>query len=242
MNNIMSNVKAVIFDIDDTLFDHRFSCRKGLTAVQKEFECFRKLTLDEFEKEHRRLLDEIHLSQVLTGKISIEQARIERFKIAFQKVGIAADETMAKKAVRIYRENYQANRRAVPGSKELLEKLKPRVKIAVLSNNLYEEQRGKLIDCGLDKFVDVTVVSEHVGVTKPAPEIFLETLKRLDRKPQEAVMIGDSWEWDVMGAMKVGIKPIWYNQYKLPCPDSSAVKVLDSYFPTEEVVELILGD
>lgn len=88
------------------------------------------------------------------------------------------------------------------------------VRIAVLSNNLYNEQTRKLSLCNLDKFIDVTIVSEQAGVTKPDTKIFMETLKQLNCKPDEAVMIGDSWEGDILGAHKAGntshlVQSIW---------------------------------
>lgn len=236
------SIKAVIFDVDDTLFDYRYCCRKGLTAVQNKFKCFEKHSLDEFEKEQRKLSDEIHISQMLTGNISLEQERIERFKISFSRAGEIVNESEAREAVRIYRKNYEASFRAVPGAYELLGALKSRVKIAVLSNSYYDLQMSKLVHCGLDKFVDVTVVSEHAGVTKPDSKIFIETLNKLNCKPNEAVMIGDSWEVDILGAHKAGIRSIWYNQYSQPIPDLSIAHVIDSYFPIQNVLDLIFNN
>lgn len=235
------SIKAVIFDVDDTLFDYRYCCRKGLTAVQNKFKCFQKLSLDEFEKEQRNLSDEIHISQMLTGNISLEHERIERFKISFSRVGEIVNESEAREAVRIYRKSYEASFRAVTGAYELLDALKSRVKIAVLSNSYYNLQMSKLTVCGLDKFVDVTVVSEHAGVTKRDTKIFIETLKKLDCNPDEAVMVGDSWEVDILGAHKAGMQSIWYNQYNQPIPDPSIAPEIDSYFPIQKVLDLIFS-
>jgi putative hydrolase of the HAD superfamily len=236
------SIKAVIFDVDDTLFDYRYCCRKGLTAVQNKFKCFQKLSLHEFEKEQRKLSDEIHGSQMLAGNISLERERIERFKISFSKAGEAADESTAKEAVNIYRENYEASFRAVTGAYELLDALKSRVKIAVLSNSYYDLLMSKLVHCSLDKFVDVVVVSEQAGVTKPDTKIFIETLKKLDCKPDKAVMIGDSWEVDILGAHKAGIRSVWYNQYNQSIPDPSIAPVINSYFPVQKVLNIIFNE
>jgi putative hydrolase of the HAD superfamily len=235
------NVKAVIFDLDDTLFDHRYSCRKGLAALRRKYKCFRQITLDEFESEHRRILDEIHLTQLLTGRISLTEARKERFRRAFERVGEKADDAKCNEAIKIYRTYYEKNRRAVPGASQLLYKLKPLVKIAIVSNNLFSEQTGKLIDIGLQKYVDILVVSEHAGVTKPETAIFLETLKRLKCTANEAVMIGDSWEIDIVGALNSGIRPIWFNHYSQKRRDTNGVKQFYSYKPLDRVLNIIFN-
>ncbi len=60
----MRHVRAVLFDMDDTLFDHRHSSRSGLVAMQQRYPCFQQTPLDELERIHIALLEEVHL-QVL---------------------------------------------------------------------------------------------------------------------------------------------------------------------------------
>ncbi len=86
----MTKIKAVLFDLDDTLYDHRFSSRNGLETLKSNFECFREIPLDELEKEHLKLLNEIHLSKVLAGLFTIEEAREERYKRLFSTYGVEA--------------------------------------------------------------------------------------------------------------------------------------------------------
>ena len=77
--------------------------------------------------------------------------------------------------------------RSVPGgqasrrrrARSLLAALKPRVRIGIVSNNLLEEQQGKIRLCGFDPYVDALVVSEAVGVAKPDPAIFARALEEL---------------------------------------------------------------
>ena len=85
-------------------------------------------------------------------------------------------------------------------------KVRERAKVGIVSNNLLEEQQDKLRCCELDQYVDVLVVSEEAGISKPDPRIFEIVLDRLRCRPQEAVMIGDSWDADVLGAAAAGIQ------------------------------------
>ncbi|MBE2216986.1 MAG: HAD hydrolase-like protein [Ignavibacteria bacterium] len=59
-------IKAILFDLDDTIFDHRHAVLESLKDVQAEFQCFRKYSLDEFEAMHSDVLERIHLNDVLS--------------------------------------------------------------------------------------------------------------------------------------------------------------------------------
>ena len=118
----------------------------------------------------------------------------------------------------------------------------PRVPIAIVSNNLLEEQTDKLRLCGFDRFVDDLVVSEEIGITKPDPAIFRFALDRLGVPADEAVMVGDSWAADIVGARRAGIRAVWFNPRHLAPPErDAAVAEIASLTPVEPVVALLLG-
>lgn len=235
----MPELKAVLFDVDDTLFDHRHSSREGLRAVWKRYTCFQEMTLNELEEEHSMLLEKIHFSQVLVGKLSIEEARAERFKFAFLNRGVEVDFHTASNAAEIYRRSYVKNRRRSQGSEELLRALHNNYKIGIITNNLTSEQQDKLEFLGLTKYIDMMLTSEEAGVTKPNPQIFTLALEKLNVKPAEAVMIGDSWEHDIVGAHSAGIKCIWLNHTKKQCPDPAIAVEIRSLGNPEYIKTLL---
>ena len=71
-------ITAVLFDLDDTLFDHSACTRAALAALRERVPAFGALPVEPFEAEHRRLLEALHL-QVLAGQLTVDDARIERF-------------------------------------------------------------------------------------------------------------------------------------------------------------------
>lgn len=217
-------IKTVLFDLDDTLFDHRHASREGLRSVWKRYTCFQEMTLEELEKEHSQMLEQIHFSHVLFGKMTIEEARAERFKLIFLNRGIEVDFNTANNAAEIYRMAYQKNRRKTEGSEELLKYFKKQYNIGIITNNLISEQEEKLEYLGLSSYIDIMITSEEARVPKPDPQIFNLTLKKFNAKPDEVIMIGDSWEHDILGAHNMGIKSIWLNHKKIPCPDVAIAK------------------
>jgi 2-haloalkanoic acid dehalogenase type II len=230
-------LRAVLFDLDDTLFDHERCAREALGAVHRSYDCFSSETFGEFERMHATFLEELH-QRVLAGELDLDSARNERFRRLFehaQAIGYSAED-----AARVYRERYVRARRAIDGAPALLAALSGRVRIAIVSNNLLAEQQEKMKQCGLDAFVDALVVSEEVGVMKPDPVIFRVALQRVNVEPHEAVMVGDSWAADIEGARAAGIPPVWFNRGGRPRPEPSAeVYELHALEPTSQALDVI---
>src|SRR5215813_4607662 len=106
INTIMSCMKAVLFDLDDTLFDHRHSARCGLQAWQALHPPLRQFSLEFLEQEDFRLLGEKH-ALVLAGTLTVDQARIERVQLLFsvcgEKISIDRARKLAARRVEVYR-------------------------------------------------------------------------------------------------------------------------------------------
>jgi len=85
-------------------------------------------------------------------------------------------------------------------------------KIGIVTNNRLAEQREKLRYLGLSALVDALITSEEVGVLKPDPRIYHVALARLGAQAAQTVMVGDNWQADVVGALAVGIRPLWLNR------------------------------
>jgi putative hydrolase of the HAD superfamily len=230
-------MRAVLLDLDDTLSDHTHNSRAALLAVCRAHGPLAARPFDLVLADHAVILEELHL-EVLHGSRSLDAARVERFRRLLARHGCDGDPTVAAAC---YREAYQRSRQAVPGALALLEQLRGRAAVAVVSNNVQAEQEEKLRHLGMCQLIDVLVVSETVGVAKPDPAIFAAALRQLGCAADDAVMLGDSWAADVIGARAAGVRAIWLNRHGLPCPDPALAHELASLEPTTAVVELLLG-
>jgi len=211
-------VRAVLFDLDDTLFDHQYCARAALGIVRSMHDSFVRMEVSELEAAHSRILEAIH-AEVMLGRIALDVARVERFRQLYQMAGIEADDELATRTAVAYRDGYINARRAVAGAAELLAAVRKRAKVGIVSNNLLEEQRQKLRHCGLEGYCDALIVSEEFGFSKPDPKLFEIALSRLGCAADEAVMVGDSWAADVLGAIAAGVRPVWFNRNGSLPPD-----------------------
>jgi HAD superfamily hydrolase (TIGR01549 family) len=234
-------IRAVLFDLDDTLFDHRHAARLALQRLHAAQACFRAIAFDEFERAHACHLEELH-EQVLDGRLGLDAARRERFRRLFEGAGMPADVALVEDAAAAYRQGYLSARQAIAGAAALLPLVRQRAQVAIVSNNLLDEQQEKLRYCGLAEHVDLLVVSEEVGVSKPDPRIFHITLDRLGCAAADAIMIGDSWSADIAGARAAAIHAIWFNRLGVPAPEpASGVVELRSLEPAAATLDVIFG-
>ena len=230
-------ITAVLFDLDDTLFDHWACTRAALANLRERFPVLGRMPVGEVETEHRRLLEELHL-QVLAGRMTVDDARVERFRRLRAFAGETAGEEAAADAAAAYRSAYLAHWRPVDGALGLLEALHGKVLTGVVTNNVATEQRLKIAACGLGPWLDAVIISEEAGVTKPDPRIFRLALDTLGCDAAQTVMIGDAWDTDIAGALAAGIRPVWFNRVGAASPDPSVTEV-HSLAPLSSVLSVL---
>ena len=234
-------IRAVLFDLDDTLFDHASCARAALRHVHAGYGCFNGVEFEELARRHADTLEELHV-EVVAGRIGLDDARVERFRRLCASAGTDVDGVLASEAAAAYRQKYLEERREVEGAAALLAAVRARAKVGIVSNNLLDEQREKLKYCGLDRYIDALVVSEVVGVSKPDRRIFAAALAELNTAPEDAVMVGDSWTADIAGAIAAGIRAVWFNPRSVAMPEPRAdVSVIRTLGPAADTLAAIFG-
>ncbi len=225
--------------MDDTLFDHSLTCREAIRKVRRERPFLRRRPLDDLWQEYLALLNDPGAPGAPRMVSSELRARRWRLLAASCDEDLSAEE--ARELSQTYRAFYQSARRPVPGSVALVRRVHRSARVAIVTNNEVAEQEEKLKFLGLGDAVDELVVSEAVGRSKPDPAIFAEALRRVASRPTSAVMLGDSWTNDVLGARGAGVRPVWFNRFGLPRPTGDGAEELRSLRPAAPAEALLLG-
>lgn len=98
-------------------------------------------------------------------------------------------------------------------SLEILERLKGRYQLLLLTNGAPSLQNTKLeITPEIAPYFDHIVISGAFGRGKPAPAIFEHALSKFSLQPEDALMVGDNLLTDIIGAEKAGIRSVWINR------------------------------
>jgi putative hydrolase of the HAD superfamily len=113
----------------------------------------------------------------------------------------------------------------IPGADEALGQLAKRYRLAIVTNGIPDVQREKLIRTGLMERFDVIIISGELGVGKPDPQMYRETLRQLGAAPDECIMVGDNFRRDVVGAQDAGIRAVWISDGR-PSPDATVTPFL----------------
>src|SRR5256885_1444793 len=119
------------------------------------------------------------------------------------------DPGLAQAMAATYVEAQRAGHPLIEGAADVVRAVASRCRLGLLTNGPPDVQRRKLGGTGLAGCFDVVVISGESGVGKPSPAAFHLVLAALGVRPEEAVMVGDSWDRDVEGAQAAGIRPIW---------------------------------
>jgi len=101
----------------------------------------------------------------------------------------------------------------IPCVDELLQKLKQRYKLGIITNIVTSRERHvrmALKKIGLDQCFNIILTSVDADYDKPDEKIFLNALKALNVQPEEAVMVGNRISTDIVGANRIGMKTILF--------------------------------
>ena len=96
-------------------------------------------------------------------------------------------------------------------AKECLERLSRKYKIGIIANQIPGTEQ-RLEKFGIRKYIDVIVASAEEGVAKPDRRMFEIALERANCSADQAVMVGDRIDYDIVPAKNIGMKTIWVKQ------------------------------
>jgi len=204
----MDKLEAILFDIDDTLFDRDKAQREWAHLMMQEFrEIFKgieqKVIVDALLKSDRIGTEESDRTY------SRDAVRIGRFKIFLKLLNL--DSEPAEGITVLYVESYPKINSPVKEAKSVIEHLAKRFQLGIVSNALRDVQYQKLDTLGIKDIFDCIVLSSEVGIWKPDPRIFWRAACLLERQPEECMYVGNSYDDDILGAKKAGMQTCWFN-------------------------------
>ncbi|ADB35275.1 HAD-superfamily hydrolase, subfamily IA, variant 1 [Kribbella flavida DSM 17836] len=197
-------MKAVIFDLDDTLFDHSASAVTGLRAWVPEL----GVPWSDELIAHWFAIERIAYDGWLSGRTTHQGQRRARLRAFLPLLGqqVPAEDAELDDVFAGYLRHYEASWSAFPDARPAVEVARSNGwRVGVLTNGSTVQQNKKLAAIGLAPLVDVVATTETLGCSKPAPEAYLLTCRQLGVDPADTLMIGDNLELDVLGARAAGL-------------------------------------
>lgn len=201
------NIKHIFFDLDHTLWD--FDKNSKLTFNQIFQEQNINIPIDDFLNVYMPInLNYWRLYR--EDKVSKSDLRYKRLKQTFDELNYKISNDLIHKISEdyiLYLPNYN---HLFDGTIEVLKYLKEKYTLHIITNGFEEVQNLKMQKSGILKYFKEIITSESVGVKKPSPKVFEHALNKANALAEDSVMIGDSYEADVMGALNVGMLAVHF--------------------------------
>ena len=204
----MDNLTDVFFDLDHTLWD--FDKNSSL-AFKRVFENHKiPIDLDLFLKEYEPINFE-YWKLFREDKVSKQQLRRGRLIDAFKTLEMSYPVSEIDALANSYIEELPGDNHLFDGAIEVLEYLATKYQLHIITNGFHDVQHRKLKKSGIYNYFKTITTSEEVGLKKPNPVIFKMALQKAATPPEKSMMIGDSFEADILGAKAVGMQTLYYN-------------------------------
>jgi len=195
-----TNITDVFFDLDHTLWDFDKNSEMAFNRIFKDK--FPEINCNDFIEKY------IPINQACwklyqNDKITHLELRYNRLKFSFDALNIViSDEDINQIAI------------------EVLEYLKPKYKLHIITNGFANVQDKKINNAALSGYFSTITNSELAGVKKPNSIIFDYAVRLAQASKENCLMIGDCLDADVNGALNAGLDAIFFNDKKIETPEN----------------------
>jgi putative hydrolase of the HAD superfamily len=231
---VSTRYKHLFFDLDHTLWDFEANSRQTLEELYTLLDLKTKGVHD-FDLFHKTYLahNDKLWDRYRKGFIKVDELRWKRMWLSLLDFKIA-DETLSRHMGNVFLDLLPTRKILFPYTIEVLDYLVEKSYVLHLITNGFEKtQHSKLKNSGLDKYFSAVITSEGSNSLKPQKEIFEYAFKFTGALPGESIMIGDTVDVDILGAINAGIDQVHVNHLtKEPVP------VTENVLPTYTVYHL----
>ena len=222
-------MKDLFFDLDHTLWDFEKNSREALAEGYDQINLNSRGvgSIEDYIEEYERANAWCWL-EYRDGRMEKAELRGRRFTLALKKWGLEHDAELGESLGSHYVETSPYKTHLVKDALEVVKEFFERGhKLVMLTNGFEEVQHIKVERCGLSPFFKSVLTSDALGVKKPNAGIFKLALELSNSSAENAVMLGDSLESDIIGAREAGWGQVYYNPLKIEHNEEVLFEVSD---------------
>ncbi|WP_066370968.1 HAD family hydrolase [Herbidospora mongoliensis] len=211
-------IRAILFDLDETLFDHRLAVAHAVTAWTADRSPFHPLLAEGPALWLR--LEDVHLPAWHRGDCSFGEQRRRRLRDYCRHLGLAVPADLDA-AYAEFLDLYEQAWTAFPDATTVVNQLAGTgVTLGVLTNGQPVQQEAKLRRLGLLDRLDPVLTPDALGGNfKPSAEVYTAAAEKLGLNPAEVVLVGDNLNLDAIGPTRAGMHGVWLDRYgSVPAP------------------------
>lgn len=212
----------IFFDLDHTLWDFDTNSANAFGSVFDS--CQVPFALEEFLHYYVPINEKYWLEYSL-NQVSQQELRLGRLRDTFEALNFESDLSTLEMFSEAYIQELPKFNELFEGTVEILEYLKSKYKLHILTNGFHEVQEKKITNSKIHTYFQTITNSEMAGVKKPDPLIFEYALKQAGTTSDRSVMVGDNLVADIHGARAVGMDAIHFNPLKAEGASSEVLSI-----------------
>ncbi len=199
-------IEHVFFDLDHTLWDFDTNAGICLNEIFQEsnFLGFNNIPKEKFVL-HFNKINQRLWNRLEKNEISHEYLRIHRFRLVFESFDIIISDSDSYDLNKLFLEKLPSQSALLPFAVEILEYLKAKYSLHILSNGFHQVQVKKMTSAGILNYFDKIITNELAQFLKPDPRVFEFAFQHAGTSKFNTIMIGDNYQADIEGAMSAGI-------------------------------------
>ncbi|MFE0452578.1 HAD family hydrolase [Streptomyces sp. NPDC058914] len=205
------SIRAVVWDVDDTLFDYTTADREGMRAHLVAEGLMEGYGTAEQALDRWREVTDRQWARFAAGELTFEGQRRDRVRVFLSRPELT--DAQADEWFQRYIRHYEAAWALFPDVLPVLDALAASHRHAVLSNSSLTVQDRKLRVLGVHDRFETILCAAELGVSKPEAAAFLAACEALALPPEQVAYVGDHPEIDGQGAADAGLLSVWIDRY-----------------------------
>jgi len=205
---IQPRITDIFFDLDHTIWDFEANSKLAFEKLLNKHNI--PVSIDAFIEVYEPVNHQ-YWQDYATGLKTKKEVKSGRLIDTFGDLNIEVEKMMIDVLAEEYLDFLKQGTVLMEGAIELLDYLKDKYRLHILTNGFTEVQSHKLQYSGLSPYFENLITSEETGKLKPHPEVFKHALQKAGTFAHKSYMIGDNFQSDVLGAKNAGMFVIHFD-------------------------------
>ena len=205
---LKTKITDIFFDLDHTLWDFEANSNSAFDKLLKKYQI--PVLLDDFLATYEPI-NRQYWEQYAKQQKTKTEVKYGRLIDTFIALNIEVAQSLIEKLADDYLDFLKQEHILMDGALEILDYLKEKYRLHILTNGFAEVQSDKMRHSGLEPYFELMITSEETGKLKPHPQVFNYALNKAGTFAHQSYMIGDNFQSDVLGARNVGMHAIHFD-------------------------------